>query len=162
MTQTKKLILVLLAGCFCSAIIQAQNAISSSGGNASGSGGSVSYTVGQIVYTSISGIGGSVAHGVQQPYEISVPTELEEGRDITLIFSVYPNPTSDFITLKVGDYEKRNLSYWLYGISGNIIETKKVLSFDTQINMGKQVTGIYFLKIIDNSKEIKTFKIIKH
>lgn len=56
--------------------LKAQEAIPASGGNATGSGGSVSYSVGQVEYSSNTGSGGSVAAGVQQPYEISVVTGL--------------------------------------------------------------------------------------
>jgi hypothetical protein len=42
------------------------------GGEATGSGGSVSYSVGQVVYTTNTGINGSVAQGVQQPYEFQM------------------------------------------------------------------------------------------
>jgi hypothetical protein len=141
--------------------MQAQTTIPTSGGTATGSG-SVSYTVGQIVYNTTSNSNGSVAQGVQQPYEISVITGIEAAKDINLIFSVYPNPTTDFLTLKVKNYDIENLSYWVYGISGNLIETKKVIADETQISMANQVSGIYFLKVVQGNIEVKTFKIIKN
>jgi hypothetical protein len=143
-------------------INQAQNTIPTTGGNASGTGGSVSYTVGQVVATTISGTNGTIIQGVQQPYEISVVTALKETKDISLICSIYPNPTANFLTLKVGEYENANFCYWLYGVSGNLIETKKVLSGETQISLGNQVSGSYFLKMTSGNKKIKTFKIIKN
>lgn len=58
---------------FCLGITNtfAQQANASSGAVASGSGGSVSYSVGQLVIKTETGSAGSVAQGVQQPYEIS-------------------------------------------------------------------------------------------
>lgn len=141
--------------------IEAQNTITTSGGNATGSGGTVSYTVGQIANNTLSGTNGNIIQGVQQPYEISVATALEESKDINLICSVYPNPTNNFLTLKAGDYENSKFSYWLYGVSGNLIETKKILTNEIQISLENQVAGSYFLKITSGNKEIKTFKIIK-
>jgi hypothetical protein len=141
--------------------IEAQNTITTSGGNATGTGGTVSYTVGQIVYNNYSGTNGIITQGVQQPYEITVVTALEESKDINLICSVYPNPTNSFLTLIVGDYENVDFSYWLYGISGNFIETQKVLVNETHINLQNQVSGSYFLKITSGNRVIKTFKIIK-
>jgi hypothetical protein len=143
-------------------IIQAQNTIPATGGNASGTGGNFSYTIGQVAYMTIPGINGTVTQGVQQPYEISIVTELEEAKDINLICSVFPNPTNNLLTLKVDVYENTDFSYWLYGVSGNLIETKKVFSNETQINLGNQVSGSYFLKITSGKKEIKTFKVIKN
>lgn len=142
--------------------LQAQVAIPATGGNASGSGGSVSYSVGQIVYTVITGINSSVAQGVQQPYEISIVTEVEDATEISLSFSVYPNPTIDFLILNVGNYKTQNLSFNLYDISGKLLESKKLEGNETSISMGNNVSGIYFLKIIESHKELKTFKIIRN
>ena len=83
--------------------LQAQESINATGGIASGSGGSMSYSVGQIVYTTNTGTNGSVAQGVQQPYEISAVIGIEEFNGINLYVSVYPNPTSDYLTLSIGD-----------------------------------------------------------
>lgn len=46
---------------FSGTVITAQQSVNASGGNASGTGGNVSYSVGQIVYTTHTGINGSVA-----------------------------------------------------------------------------------------------------
>jgi len=161
MKHTESLFFFLLLSAF-GISMQGQNTISPTGGNAVGTGGTVSYTIGQVVYMTILETTGTLTQGVQQPYEISVITALKEAKDISLICSVYPNPTNNFLTLKVGDYENANFSYWLYGVSGNLIETKKVLSNETQISLGDQVSGSYFLKITSSNKEIKTFKIIKN
>ena len=152
----------LLVGCLCLAILQGQSTIPSSGGDATGSGGSATYTVGQITYKTFSGTNGTVAQGVQQPYEISVVTAVEEADGINLVCSVYPNPTSDLLTLKIGVNEIENLSYWLYEVNGNLIEVQKVLSPDTQISMGNRVSGTYFLKVTSGNTELITFKIIKN
>jgi len=161
MNHIKSLLCFLLLSSLGTAIL-AQSTIPATGGNATGIGGAVSYTVGQIAFSTISGTTGTITQGVQQPYEISVVTAIEEAKDISLTCSVYPNPTTNFLILKVGDYENANFSYWLYGVSGNLIETQKVLSNETQISMGNQVSGAYFLKINSGNKEIKTFKIIKN
>lgn len=158
--KTLKLIVVFLFSLGLTSI-QAQEAISASGGNATGSG-SASYTIGQIVYTTITNSGSSVSQGVQQPYEISVVTGIEEARDINLIISVYPNPTTDFLVLKIINYDSENLSFWLYSINGILIKTDRVNTIETQISFGNKVSGTYFLKVTDKNKEIKTFKIIKN
>ena len=142
---------------------QAQNAIPTSGGNALGSGGTVSYSIGQVVYTTNTSIAsGSVAQGVQQPFEISVITGIEQAKDITLVCSVYPNPASDLLTLKVENYDKKSLSYKLFDANGKLLESKKVTGYETIISIANLLPSPYFLKVIDNQKEIKTFKIIKN
>jgi hypothetical protein len=144
--------------------LQAQQTIPTSGGDASGIGGSVSYSIGQMVYTTNTGTNGSVAQGVQQPFEISVVTSIDEAKDITLQCTAYPNPTTDLLTLKIDASAKlsiQSLSCQLFDISGKLLETKKVEGSETSIAMGSLVPATYFLKVIQNNKEIKTFKIIK-
>jgi hypothetical protein len=142
--------------------MQAQNAIPASGGNASGSGGTVSYTVGQTIYTANSGMNGTVSQGVQQPYEILTVFVSEETKDISLECSAFPNPVDDYLKLKVNYTTEENLSYLLYDISGKLLLTQKVINAETLIFMNNLPAAVYFLKINDNNKEVKTFKIIKN
>jgi hypothetical protein len=142
--------------------LQAQETISTTGGNASGSGGSVCYSVGQVVYNTNTGTTGTVTQGVQQPYEISVSSGIEETQGIILSCSAFPNPTTDFLTLKAENYDKENLSYQLYDTDGKLLENKKIEGDETSIDMSSLSPATYFLKVIDNNKEVKIFKIIKN
>lgn len=99
--------------------LHAQETISTSGGNAAGSGGTVSYTLGQIVYTTNTGTTGSVSQGVQQLYEISEVTSVDEGKTMNL--SAYPNPTTDYLSLTIESEDLKDLSFQLYDMSGNLL-----------------------------------------
>ena len=143
--------------------LQAQTSVNATGGNASGSGGSASYSVGQLAYTTNTGTNGSVSEGVQQPFEISVVTGIEEAKDIFLNVSAYPNPTTDYLELKVENLQLSELSYKLYDISGKVYQNKEIGNSITKIEMQNLPQGIYFIKVIDTkNKELKTFKIIKN
>ena len=139
--------------------LQAQETAPAAGGNAAGVGGSSSYTVGQIVYTTNTGTNGSLTQGVQQPYEISITTGIDV-KSIHLDLTVYPNPTTKFLTLKTENSE--NISYQLFNLEGKIIEYKKVNQNTTTIKMAELPKTIYFLKITKNNQIVKTFKIIKN
>lgn len=154
-----KLSALFLLG-FGMTVLIAQEAIPASGSNASGNGGSVSYTIGQVIYTTNTGTNGTMAQGVQQPYEISIVAGIADANGINLIISAYPNPVTEYIKLKADKTE--NLTYQLYDINGKLLENKKIESNETNIVMSNFVNAIYFLKITDNSKEVKTFKIIKN
>ena len=154
-----KLIALLLFGF---SLIQAQEAFTASGGEAAGSGGSVSYSVGQLVNTTDYGEDGSVAQGVQQPYEISIIVGLEEAKGIKLICSAYPNPTTDLLKLKVENYELDDMSYFLFSMNGNLLESNKIREKETSISMIEYQSGTYFLKILSKEIETKTFAIIKN
>ncbi|HNR21315.1 MAG TPA: T9SS type A sorting domain-containing protein [Bacteroidia bacterium] len=141
--------------------LQAQTSVNATGGDASGSGGSVSYSVGQVVYTTNTGTNGSVAQGVQQPYEISVVTAIEEAKGINLLVSAYPNPTTDYLTLEVKEFELSNISYQLYDMNGKLLQNEKITDNQTSIVMSNLVPATYFVKVTEGNKEVKTFKIIK-
>ncbi len=159
-----KLSAVLLLGLGLTGL-QAQTSINATGGNASGSGGSASYSVGQVVYTTHTGTNGSVAEGVQQPFEISVVTGLEEAKGISLSVTAYPNPTTDFLQLKVDASTKlsiQSMSYQLYDMNGKLLQNEKITGNQTSIVMSNLVPANYFVKVIQGNKEVKTFKIIKN
>jgi hypothetical protein len=161
MKHIKSFLFLLILSVLCT-VIQAQSTIPATGGNASGSGGSASYTIGQVVYTTNTGTNGSAAQGVQQPYEISVVTAVETVKDISLEMVVYPNPTTDFIKLKISNYDLQNLRYQLYDINGSVLQDNKVEGNETSIILSSYLSSTYFLKVSDNNKVVKTFKIIKH
>ena len=142
--------------------LQAQESVNATGGNASGSGGTVAYSVGQVVYTTNTGANGSVAQGVQQPFEISVVLAIEEAQGINLSVSAYPNPTTDYLTLEVNEFELSNLNFQLYDISGKLLQSEKITGNQTSIVMSNLVPATYFVKVIQGNKEVKTFKIIKN
>lgn len=128
--------------------LHAQERVVVTGGNALGIDGTVSYTV----------------VTVQQPYDITLVTGIEDN-NISLLFLAYPNPTTDYLTLKVNDFEPSILRFRLFDMSGQMLLSKQITANETNIPMSKYERGIYFLKITGtkqmSSKEIKTFKIIK-
>ena len=142
--------------------LQAQTSVNATGGNASGSGGSASYSVGQLAYTTNTGTNGSVSEGVQQPFEISVVTGIEEAKGINLSVTAYPNPTTDYLTLSIADFDASKLSYQLYDMNGKLLQNEKITGNQTNIVMSNLVPATYFVKVIQGNKEFKTFKIIKN
>lgn len=163
MKHTKLIIGVILFLGIGLTELKAQEAILTTGGDASGSGGSASYSVGQVTYTTNTGSNGySAAEGVQQPFEISVVIGLEETNSIDLDLSVYPNPATDFLILKVDYYDNEKLSYQLYDINGKLLENKELTGSETQIQTSTLVPSTYFLKVVQENKLIKTFKVIKN
>ena len=134
--------------------------LSATGGDASGSGGSVAYSVGQIVYTTSTGTTGSVAQGVEQAYEISSVGIKETALNISL--SIFPNPTSDYLTLKVQDYNNEALSYSLLDEQGKLVLNEQITNQDTQVAMSNLARGAYFINVLQENKKIQTFKIIKN
>ncbi len=160
--KKSKIFFLLLFITLITTKISAQESVNTSGGDTFGSGGSVSYSIGQIVYTTNTGSNGSVAQGVQQPYEISIVTSIDEANCITLSVLAYPNPTADNLTLEIKNFDYSDLSYHLFDINGRLLQSKKITESQTKITMGNLVTATYFVKVMQANREIKIFKIIKN
>ncbi len=145
----------------CLNMLYAQQAITAGGGNASINGSSVSYSVGQIFYTTNAGANGIISQGIQQPYEISITTGTKQ-KDINLSYSAYPNPTTDFLTLKVNSLDFSNYTFELFDGNGRIIKSNKITTNEITIPMNGLLPNTYILKITTKNKEVKSFKIIKN
>ena len=121
--QHKKIIFNMLLLVF-GLTAQSQNTISTAGGDTSGSGGNSSFSIGQIVYSTITSSNGSVAQGVQQPFEISTVLGVDVP-SINLELVVYPNPTANFLTLSFSNVTLSASNFQLFDMNGKIIESKK-------------------------------------
>jgi Secretion system C-terminal sorting domain len=139
----------------------AQQATTAAGGDALSTGGSVSYSIGQIDYTTNISTSGSVAQGVQQPFEIYIVSGIENTA-INLNLAAYPNPTTDFLQLEIKGDNLQDLTFQLVDLTGKIITSRKIANTTEIIDMEILSSATYFLKVIQNSQEIKTFKIIKN
>jgi hypothetical protein len=140
--------------------IYAQQSISASGADALGSGGSSSYSVGQLVYTTNTG-SGTVSQGVQQAFEFQTLSN-PALTTVKVTAVTYPNPTKDFIILKITDRALNNLRYTLFDVSGKSIVSDAIATSSTQIQMKYLSIGAYVLKVSQKNKPLKTFKILKH
>ena len=154
-------ILLLFVTVLTTNLMSSQNAITVAGGNGSSTAGNVSYSIGQSVYITDLGSNGSVSQGVQQPYEISTVLSSNMAKGINLVLTVFPNPTSNFITLKVEDYTFQTLNLQMTDINGKIVYTQKTSINETKIDIGNFPSALYFLKVSDENAELKTFKILK-
>lgn len=142
--------------------LMSQEAIPVTGGEAFGSGGSVSFSIGQTFFSSHLHDSGIVTEGVQQPYELFIITNIDEIDGIELLMSAYPNPVNDLLNLKVEKAHQEEMSWQLYNMAGTLIDSGRITSTITDISMLDKKTSVYFLKVIQNNREIKTFKIIKN
>lgn len=158
------LITILLLGLFVLKTT-AQSLVVVAGGNASGSGGLLNYSIGQIYYTQHNGGNGSVLSGVQQPFEISVITEISEAKAISIDFKTYPNPTSDILTIDIGSFDLKNMRFRLQNLKGLVIQERNIVESKTKIDFSILPPSVYFLSVEvpqkSGNRVVKTFKIIK-
>ncbi len=152
-TKTFSILLFLLG----IGVLQAQESFGATGGEATGSG-TVNYTVGQVVYTTNTGVNGNVSQGIQHPFEI-YSLGINNPK-INISLAVYPNPTTSVLHLKVAN--SQGLSYQLYDLFGKLLEHKAISSLTTNIHTSSLPNATYFLKVVSEKRQIKTFKVIKY
>ncbi len=159
MNFLKKTILIVFV-LFAAQLVYSQQTVSASGGEATGAGGSSSYTVGQVFYTTTAATTGSVSQGVQQAFEFQT---LSNPRltTVNLAAVTYPNPTTDFVVLKITDSTLKNLRYILFDINGKSIASGAIAASNIKIPMKHLSIGMYLLKVTRKNQLLKTFKIIK-
>jgi hypothetical protein len=157
--KNKSKLTLLFSLCICVGSVYGQESSNTSGGNAAGSGGTVSYSIGQVAYTYESGANGNSNQGVQQPYDIYTVGINKE--DIAISLTAFPNPTTDILTLQFDEFTTQHASFQLVDQVGKIIQEQKISNVSTTLDLSNVVSGIYYLSINSESKNIKTFKIIK-
>jgi hypothetical protein len=154
--KTKSL-LILSFAIFVSNRIQAQNNTVSAGADAEGSNGSISYSIGQVVYTSATGINGSINQGVQQPYDYDVITVIEH-TEIEL--NLYPNPTIGQVNLTIADSRTQEYSLSLFDATGRLIRQDSQLNGLNSFLMESFAEGAYTLSVYKKDELVKSFRII--
>jgi hypothetical protein len=153
--------LVLLALGMLWADLNAQESITSCGGDASGSGGYVAYSIGQVIYTNNNSANGSVAQGVQHAYEIYSVVINET--ELNIYVNIFPNPTLDNLTLQINDFNNEKLSFELFDTQGKLLMKEQILAKKTQLNTNNLPRASYFVNIINQeNQKVHSFKIIKN
>lgn len=136
----------LLAIMLCSAVVlsvQAQSAVTITGGMAADGVHTMTYSVGQTAVTATPD--GGLREGVVQPYiieKVSVPENLCESSDLT----VYPNPTLDGVTLRSQDAGRR-AEVRLFALDGRLLRTEEWTGESLRLDLSALPTGVYMLKV---------------
>ena len=143
--------------------LKAQDAPVTTGSKATGSGGTVDYSIGQVIYAPATGNTGSINQGLQQPFIIQAVTAIEDEK-IGLYYQLYPNPTTDFIVLRI---DKENIDsersyYSIFNVKGELIKKEQISNKETQIPMRELNSATYLIKTFINNEEVKIFRVIKN
>ncbi|MBN8701700.1 MAG: T9SS type A sorting domain-containing protein [Bacteroidetes bacterium] len=108
-----------------------------------------------MIKYSFSGSALSPEEQAEESNSVAYKTGLEES---SMNVSVYPNPATDFVTIKVESTE--NTTATIYNYSGVAIRTIALTETETNVNISELPVGMYFIEVIANgNKEVK--KIIK-
>ncbi|MDQ0592364.1 hypothetical protein QFZ37_000733 [Chryseobacterium ginsenosidimutans] len=141
-------------------LLKAQSAVMTTGANATGSNGSVSYSVGQTAYL-VKGSNREISEGVQQVYEITTLATSETSASAEESILLYPNPFKDYIYLDFTTNSFKGSEYQLFDVAGKLIKKDKITESKSELNFSSLPSAMYIIRINQEGKNIKTFKIIK-
>lgn len=80
--------------------------------------------------------------------EFTITTSIKESE--SLDFGMYPNPTSDFVTIKV----KNRSNFDVFSMSGQLMMTSMLNSGSNSIDLTNLPTGVYSVRIDGVTKQL--------
>ena len=154
----RALLILLFINC-CSSLL-AQQVVATAGSTFSNTNCSISYTIGEGVAQTLSNGDKTITQGFHQTIiSVSVIGELKDPDHAIIVF---PNPTSEELTLKLKKEDVTGLQYLLFDMNGKLVIQKTLKSPETKVNVNELSEGFYILKVQAGSKKLKSFKIIKN
>jgi hypothetical protein len=73
-------------------------------------------------------------------------------------YSIYPNPVSEILTIKINDSTEKNKTLFIYTAQGQILKSVQINSTETILDTKSLPTGIFFIKLVDeNNSNTKAF-----
>ena len=155
-----KKIITILAFLLCySTVNYAQQAVASGGGYHENTSGSVSWTLGEVMTETFRANEVILTQGFQQPSITVTSVDEYAGLDFKII--AFPNPAREYINVKIDTDNFDNIWYELYDFKGLVIEQKRIDDEIVHISLHDMEPAVYFLRIIEGRKVLKTFKIVK-
>lgn len=157
----KKYCILILIFAFGTPLVKAQEVISSGGTHAKGSGVSLSWTIGEPVIETVTNGSYILTQGFHQSRLSS--TAVDNLPVPGLILTVYPNPFSYVLNVKVDEGDYSQLQYTMYTLEGKALLNSRLSKSLTQIELQPFASGSYLLRISRKSGEpVKTFKVVKN
>ena len=134
---------------------RAQELTSNGGDYFSNSYASLSWSIGEIVTSTISDGTNILTQGFHQ-IDHTITDVYENENDFQI--SVYPNPTTEKITIKSDEIIH---FYELIDYTGKLIESNKSKTRNLLINLSTYKSGNYLIKVYNKKNKTNTFSIIK-
>lgn len=127
--------------------------LSSSGGHETGVSASLSWSLGEVIVSN-----NAIGEGFHFPGEFQRMILAVEKKFDSKV-KIYPNPTSDFLKIEVG--ENSDYSVQMTDIQGrilNVIKQGRYYEYDLRMEQ----IGIYYFSVINlKNQKVETFKIVK-
>ncbi|KJD34628.1 hypothetical protein PK35_02290 [Tamlana nanhaiensis] len=137
--------------------------INAAGHSVDNNSGSISFSIGQVFYASTSNSNFNLNEGVQQMLvPINTSNEDNNSEKVAIDMVIYPNPTTDFVTLKAAglNFSKLN-AYRIFNYQGKLIQESPIKLNETKIDLNYVTSGLYLIQVFVDDQLWNTFKIVK-
>jgi hypothetical protein len=136
-----------------------QEVIASAGGYSVASGVSLSWTLGETIIPTFTNGGLTLTHGFQQQL---IVTAVEENLEDVVKVTLYPNPASDIVNIKLGSPLDGEVKLFLLDSRGKLIKTDfmEETAVEKEINLQDLPAGLYLLKMT-KGKLSNVYKVVK-
>lgn len=135
-----------------------QTVVSSQGDSYETTAGSVSFTIGEVVINTETDGTTDLTQGFHQTNWNFLGLD-DHASDYEA--SIFPNPSTDALNIKVSDYE--NITYSMYDAAGRLVRSGELSSVLTEVNVQNLETGSYQLQLVDEKNNtLKNFKLLKN
>jgi hypothetical protein len=155
--------LITLAAFAFAGVLKAQTVVpqvvSSSGGSGQNAQGSLAWTIGEPVTATVSDGTSTLTQGFQQP-TLLIATALNEKNEAIGIL-VYPNPTADFVTLKIDQTTESQYNFKIFDTTGKLVNEGKATSTNPNISFSGLASGQYTLSLLSPNSKTQNISIIK-
>lgn len=125
---------------------------------------SLSWTIGECINETFNANNNTLTQGFQQNFEYIITIDINEIKEKDFFIKVFPNPSSDFITISISTPNKKQADYFIviYDLQGKIVYTANYNKNEFLINMLPYTIGTYILGISNSEhKSIYKYKIVK-
>jgi Tfp pilus assembly protein FimT len=90
------------------------------------------------------------------------PVAVEEPAKQNLAFTVYPNPATDALSIKLRGTEKEIFDVQILNLAGQVLQKRLNVPTDTPLSISELPAGLYILKLQSADKVgVKTFSVIR-
>ena len=120
---------------------------------------SISWTIGETVIETLMHDNGILTQGFHQP-TLSV-VSVEDLVELNFNIQAFPNPTRDFLILRMDEMPPKPLNYMVYNLSGQLIQDGMITDLQTRISFESYQSAFYIIQIRKENKPVKAFKISK-
>jgi hypothetical protein len=133
--------------------------LSSSGGSGQNAQGSLAWTIGEPVTATVSDGTSTLTQGFQQP-TLLIATAQNEHNNLLSLF-VYPNPTADYVMLKLDQSDDAQYNYRVFDSSGKLVNEGKANFSQPSISFQGLAAGQYTISLLSPKLKQQSISIIK-